>query len=202
MKRNKTATYTGSDIPCNFPYVTVQLTIYNEEKVVDRLIAHVSKLNYPRNSLQIQILDDSTDITSEIALQKVHDLILQGIDVEYIHRKNRSGYKAGALKNGLDSAKGELILILDSDFICPESLLLNLVGHFSDSRLGMVQARWGHINKDYSLLTKIQAILLDGHFIIEQAVRATHGLFFNFNGSGGIWRKSCILDAGGWQCDT
>jgi cellulose synthase/poly-beta-1,6-N-acetylglucosamine synthase-like glycosyltransferase len=184
------------------PAVTVQLPIYNELYVADRLIEAVCRLDYPRERLQIQVLDDSTDETTRVAEQAVSRAAARGIDIVYVHRRDRTGYKAGALEAGLETATGEYIAIFDADFIPPADFLRRTVQYFTDPQVGMVQARWGHINQDYSLLTKIQSILLDGHFVLEHGARNRAGLFFNFNGTAGIWRRSAIIDAGGWEHDT
>jgi cellulose synthase/poly-beta-1,6-N-acetylglucosamine synthase-like glycosyltransferase len=184
------------------PVVTVQLPIYNEMYVADRLIDAVCQIDYPRALLEIQVLDDSTDETTSVAERAVRRNAARGIDITYIHRKDRTGYKAGALEAGLKLAKGEYIAIFDADFIPPADFLQRTIQFFSDPKVGLVQARWGHINQEYSLLTKIQAILLDGHFVLEHGGRNRSGLFFNFNGTAGIWRRSTIGDAGGWQHDT
>src|SRR5574339_1050344 len=184
------------------PVVTIQLPIYNEMYVADRLIDAVCRLDYPRELLEIQVLDDSTDETCEIAEIAVRRHALQGIDIKYFHRSDRTGYKAGALEAGLKAARGNFVAIFDADFLPSPDFLRRLLPHFSDPRVGMVQARWGHINQDYSLLTKIQSILLDGHFVLEHGGRHRAGRFFNFNGTAGIWRRVAIEDAGGWQHDT
>jgi len=184
------------------PVVTIQLPLYNEMYVADRLIEAVSGIDYPRALLEIQVLDDSTDETRSIAELAVRRLVAQGVDIKYIHRTDRTGYKAGALEAGLKVARGEFIGIFDADFIPPSDFLIRLMPHFNSPKVGMVQARWGHINQDYSLLTKIQAILLDGHFVLEHGGRNRGGRFFNFNGTAGVWRRSAIDDAGGWQHDT
>ena len=186
----------------HLPPVTIQLPIYNEMYVADRLIDAVCKLDYPRDLLEIQVLDDSTDETRVVAEQAVRRNVLKGIDITYIHRTDRSGYKAGALDAGMKQARGEYIAIFDADFIPPPDFLRRTVPFFGDPKIAMVQARWGHINQEYSLLTKIQAILLDGHFVLEHGGRNRAGLFFNFNGTAGIWRRTAIEDAGGWQHDT
>ena len=186
----------------NLPMVTVQLPIFNELHVVQRLISAVSSLDYPKDCLQIQILDDSIDETKEICEKEYAKLIEQGFDVELIHRNDRVGYKAGALENGMKSAKGEYIYILDADFVPEPDVLHQMIHFFTDERVGMVQTRWGHINKSYSLLTRVQALFLDGHHAVEQTARSRSGRFFNFNGTGGILRKSAIIDSGGWQHDT
>jgi len=184
------------------PSVTVQLPIYNEMYVVDRLIDAVCRLDYPRDRFEVQVLDDSTDETESIAELAVRRAALQGLDIKYIHRTDRTGYKAGALEAGMKQASGEFITIFDADFIPSSDFLQKTIHHFTDPAVGMVQARWGHINQDYSLLTRIQSILLDGHFILEHGGRNRAGLFFNFNGTAGVWRRSAIEDAGGWQHDT
>jgi len=184
------------------PVVTIQLPLYNEMYVADRLIGAVCRIDYPREQLEIQVLDDSTDETQSIAELAVRRFAAQGIDIKYYHRTDRTGYKAGALEAALKVARGEFIAIFDADFMPTADFLTSLMPHFRDARVGMVQARWGHINQDYSLLTKIQAILLDGHFILEHGGRNRGGRFFNFNGTAGVWRRTAIDDAGGWQHDT
>src|SRR5258706_5845058 len=184
------------------PVVTIQLPLYNEMYVADRLIEAVCSIDYPRDRFEIQVLDDSTDETRSIADLAVRRFAAQGIDIKYINRADRTGYKAGALEGGLKTARGEFVAIFDADFIPTEDFLTRLVPHFRDPKVGMVQARWGHINQDYSLLTKIQAILLDGHFILEHGGRNRGGRFFNFNGTAGVWRRTAIEEAGGWQHDT
>jgi len=184
------------------PVVTIQLPLYNEMYVADRLIEAVCRIEYPRDLLEIQVLDDSTDETVGIAQLAVRRFAAQGVDIKYYHRTNRSGYKAGALEAGLRAARGEFVAIFDADFIPSSDFLTRLMPHFANPRVGMVQARWGHINQDYSLLTKIQSILLDGHFVLEHGGRNRSGRFFNFNGTAGAWRRAAIDDAGGWQHDT
>src|SRR5665213_402281 len=184
------------------PVVTIQLPLYNEMYVADRLIEAVCAIEYPAGLLEIQVLDDSTDDTCSIAELAVRRFAAQGHDIKYIHRTNRTGYKAGALEEGLKVARGEFVGIFDADFIPTSDFLVKLMPHFADAGVGMVQARWGHINQDYSLLTKIQAILLDGHFVLEHGGRNRGGRFFNFNGTAGIWRRIAIDEAGGWQHDT
>src|SRR5438067_12780998 len=184
------------------PIVTIQLPLYNEMYVADRLITAVCRIDYPLDRLEIQVLDDSTDETRGIAELATRRLAEHGIDIKYFHRADRTGFKAGALEAGLKVARGEFIAIFDADFIPTSDFLTELMPHFRDSNVGMVQARWGHINQDYSLLTKIQAILLDGHFILEHGGRSRGGRFFNFNGTAGVWRRHAIDDAGGWQHDT
>jgi cellulose synthase/poly-beta-1,6-N-acetylglucosamine synthase-like glycosyltransferase len=184
------------------PTVTIQLPIYNEMYVADRLIDAVCEIDYPRDRLEIQVLDDSTDETTSVAARAVRRNAERGIDIKYIHRTDRTGYKAGALEAGLKVARGEFVAIFDADFIPTQDFLQRTIHYFSDPKVGLVQARWGHINQDYSLLTKIQAILLDAHFVLEHGGRNRAGLFFNFNGTAGIWRRTVISDAGGWQHDT
>jgi len=184
------------------PPVTVQLPIYNERYVVDRLIRAACALDYPADRLEIQVLDDSTDDTSRRAAAVVEEMRRRGHDVRHVRRGHRRGFKAGALAEGLAQARGQLVAVFDADFVPAPSFLLDLVHHFSDPRVGMVQARWGHLNREYSVLTRIQSIFLDGHFVIEHAARHRAGRFFNFNGTAGIWRRACIESAGGWQSDT
>jgi cellulose synthase/poly-beta-1,6-N-acetylglucosamine synthase-like glycosyltransferase len=184
------------------PKVTVQLPIYNEMYVADRLIDAVCQIRYPRELLEIQVLDDSTDETQIVAERAVMRNALAGVDITYLHRTDRTGYKAGALDEAMKVAKGDFIAIFDADFIPSTDFLERTVPYFGDERIAMVQARWGHINQDYSLLTKIQSILLDAHFVLEHGGRNRAGMFFNFNGTAGIWRRTAINDAGGWQHDT
>jgi cellulose synthase/poly-beta-1,6-N-acetylglucosamine synthase-like glycosyltransferase len=184
------------------PRVTIQLPIFNEMYVTERLIGAVAKVDYPRDLLEIQVLDDSTDETQAIARACVDRFRGAGLDITYIHRTNRKGFKAGALENGLALAKGELVAVFDADFIPEPDFLRRTVDFFTDPGIGMVQARWGHLNRDYSTLTQAQAILLDGHFVIEHTARNRSGRFFNFNGTAGIWRRAAIEDGGGWQHDT
>jgi cellulose synthase/poly-beta-1,6-N-acetylglucosamine synthase-like glycosyltransferase len=192
--------------PDEWPMVTVQLPLYNEMYVAKRLIRTVSALDYPRDRLHIQVLDDSTDETLEIVARAVEEQQNRGISIEHIQRTDRAGFKAGALERGLATAPGELITIFDADFVPHATYLREIVPYLVDpvtgAGLGMVQACWDHLNRDYSLLTRIQAIFLDGHFLVEHAARNRSGCFFNFNGTAGIWRKQAILDAGGWQHDT
>ncbi len=184
------------------PPITIQLPVFNEKYVVERLIEKVAMMRYPRNLLQIQVLDDSTDDTSTIAKKKCDEIRARGIDIAFIHRTDRSGFKAGALENGLKTATGEFVAVFDADFLPDEDFLEKTIHYFTDSKIGMVQARWDHENRRYSLLTECQSILLDGHFMIEHTARNRSGRFFNFNGTAGMWRKSTIADAGGWQHDT
>ncbi len=184
------------------PKVTIQLPIFNEQYVTERLLQKVSEMDYPKDKLHIQILDDSTDETQEIAQNKALELKSLGYNVDYHHRTNRTGFKAGALENGLKHTDAEYLLILDADFSPQASLLQNTIHYFTNPNLAVVQTRWGHINRNYNLLTRIQAILLDGHLQIEQTARCRSGRFFTFNGTAGIWRKQAIEDAGGWEHDT
>jgi cellulose synthase/poly-beta-1,6-N-acetylglucosamine synthase-like glycosyltransferase len=187
----------------DLPYVTVQLPLYNEATVAARLLDHVAAIEWPRSRLEIQVLDDSTDETRALVRHKVDSLREGGLDVVYIHRVDRTGYKAGALDNGLKVAKGALIAIFDADFLPQRDFLRAVVPHFmADERVGMVQARWGHLNREHSLLTRTQALMLDGHHLVENRARASAGWLFNFSGTGGMWRKEAIASAGGWQHDT
>src|SRR5262245_29438115 len=184
------------------PPVTIQLPIYNEMYVADRLIDAVCRLEYPRELLEIQVLDDSIDETRSVAEQAVRRNAARGIDITYLHRTDRTGYKAGALEAGMKVAKADFIAIFDADFIPTPDFLMRTVPFFVDPAIAMVQARWGHINQEYSLLTRIQSILLDGHFVLEHGGRNRAQHFFNFNGTAGVWRRQAIDDAGGWQHDT
>ena len=187
----------------DWPVVTVQLPIFNEMYVVDRLIEAVCDLDYPKDRLEIQVLDDSTDETRDRAEMSVQRQLARGFDIKYLHRTDRTGYKAGALEAGMREARGEHIAIFDADFVPPSDFLRRTVPHLvHDSGLAVVQARWGHLNDEYSLLTRVQAVLLDGHFVLEHGARNRSGCFFNFNGTAGIWRRTAIADAGGWQHDT
>jgi cellulose synthase/poly-beta-1,6-N-acetylglucosamine synthase-like glycosyltransferase len=184
------------------PRVTIQLPVFNEMYVVERLIDAVARIDYPRDLLEIQVLDDSTDETQGIARSRVAWLKEQGVDIAYVHRDNRQGFKAGALQEGLASARGELVAVFDADFVPARDFLRRSVHFFTDDRIGMVQVRWEHLNREYSHLTQAQAIFLDGHFVIEHTARNRSGRFFNFNGTAGVWRRATIEDAGGWQHDT
>jgi cellulose synthase/poly-beta-1,6-N-acetylglucosamine synthase-like glycosyltransferase len=186
----------------DWPAVTVQLPIYNERLVIERLIDAVAALDYPSDRLSIQVLDDSTDETVSLARARVVRHQLRGINIAYVRRADRVGYKAGALAYGLESAPGEFIAIFDADFVPEPDFLRQVIPHFAGPQVGAVQARWGHLNAEYDSLTRAQALALDGHFMIEQTGRSQTGLFFNFNGSGGVWRRTCIEQAGGWQDDT
>ena len=195
----------NTDAPRQFeelPRVTVQLPIFNEQFVIDRLIEAICAMEYPRDRLEIQVLDDSTDETQQVASAIVARYAALGHPIEYIHRTNRHGFKAGALDAGLNVAKGEFVAIFDADFVPPPDWLMQVIHHFAEPEVGMVQTRWTHLNRDYSILTQIEAILLDGHFVIEHGARCRSGDFFNFNGTAGMWRIQAIRDGGGWQHDT
>lgn len=188
--------------PSEVPLVTIQLPLYNEMYVVERLLKNIAEIEYPRDKLEIQVLDDSTDESVTKTGIIVNDLRKGGLDIIHIRRKIRSGFKAGALKEGLNTAKGEFIAVFDSDFMPEKDWLLQTLPYFKDKETGMVQTRWGHINRDYSLLTRVLAFALDFHFIMEQSGRNFGKHFMNFNGTAGVWRKACILDAGNWNGDT
>ncbi|MBZ0112324.1 MAG: glycosyltransferase family 2 protein [Thermoanaerobaculia bacterium] len=188
--------------PSTWPIVTVQLPLYNERFVVERLLEAIVHLDYPRDRLEIQVLDDSTDETSSLVAAQVERWSSLGIDIRHLHRKQRDGFKAGALAAGMEVARGDLLCVFDADFVPESDFLRHLVPHFEDPEVGMVQARWEHLNREDSLLTQVQAILLDGHFAIEHTARNRSGHFFNFNGTGGIWRRQAIVDAGGWSAET
>ncbi|HIA00429.1 MAG TPA: glycosyltransferase [Myxococcales bacterium] len=186
----------------DLPLVTIQLPTFNEMYVVERLINATCGIRYPSDKLQIQVLDDSTDETTEIARQCVKKWTEKGMNIELMHRSNRMGYKAGALEAGTESAHGEFMVVFDADFVPQPDFLESTIHYFTDTSIGMVQVRWAHINRNFSMLTRAQSVLLDGHFIIEHTARNRSGRFFNFNGTAGIWRRSTISDAGGWQHDT
>lgn len=188
--------------PEETPYITIQLPVYNEMYVMERLLDNIAKIDYPKDKLQIQVLDDSTDETVESTAQHIKKIQATGLDITHITRTDRSGFKAGALKEGLKIAKGEIIAIFDSDFLPEKDWLKRTVPYFKDEAIGVVQTRWGHINRNYSILTKIQAFALDAHFTLEQVGRNSKGHFINFNGTAGLWRKACIIDAGNWEGDT
>lgn len=190
------------NMPEEYPKVTIQLPLYNEFYVVERLLHSVCAIEYPTDKLEIQVLDDSTDETVDLASRLVKEYSEKGINIKYLHRDNRQGFKAGALKEGLEVAEGEFIAIFDADFLPKKEFLMETLPYFGNSEIGMVQTRWEHINEDFSFLTRAQALALDGHFVLEQQVRNNAGFFMNFNGTAGIWRKSCIIDAGNWQPDT
>jgi len=198
IKKNFYRNYSVKD----WPKVTIQLPIFNERYVVERLIQSVCRFDYPQELIEIQILDDSTDDTVDIAQTVAKQMKDQGFDIQYIHRNNRTGFKAGALKEGLKTAKGELVGIFDADFIPTPNFVKETIPYFADPKIGMLQTRWGHINSDYSSLTRAQSMGIDGHFGLEQASRSWNGFFMNFNGTAGVWRKTTIEDAGGWQADT
>jgi cellulose synthase/poly-beta-1,6-N-acetylglucosamine synthase-like glycosyltransferase len=200
--------------PEDLPFVTLQLPIYNEQFVIDRLIDACCRIDYPRDRFEIQVLDDSTDETVQVAQAIVQRYAAGGVHtpehpeplppqpILYLHRTNRHGYKAGALEEGLHTARGELVAIFDADFVPPADWLHRVVHHFAEPGVGMVQTRWTHINRNYSFLTQVEAILLDGHFVLEHGGRSRSGVFFNFNGTAGMWRRQAIDEAGGWQHDT
>jgi cellulose synthase/poly-beta-1,6-N-acetylglucosamine synthase-like glycosyltransferase len=210
--RNKRKAAHSSEPPAHFPedhlpFVTVQLPIYNEQFVIDRLIDACCRIDYPRDRFEIQLLDDSTDETTLVAESIVQRYATgaEGLPpqpIHYIHRTNRHGYKAGALEEGLKTAKGELVAIFDADFVPPPDWLRRVVNQFTDPTIGMVQTRWTHLNRNYSFLTQVEAILLDGHFVLEHGGRSRAGVYFNFNGTAGMWRRQAIDEAGGWQHDT
>ena len=205
-RHKKNATHGPTRQFTELPFITIQLPIYNEQFVIDRLIDACCNLDYPRGRLEIQVLDDSTDETSQVAeaIVERYRVGFNGVPqpIFYIHRTNRYGYKAGALDHGLKTAKGELIAIFDADFVPPREWLMQVVHHLTDPGIGMVQTRWTHMNRDYSFLTQVEAILLDGHFVLEHGGRSRANVFFNFNGTAGMWRRSAIDEAGGWQHDT
>ena len=188
--------------PKEVPFVTIQLPVFNELYVMKRLLKNIAKIDYPKDKLEIQVLDDSTDESVETTAKHIKKIQEKGIDIQHIRRTNRQGFKAGALKEGLAIAKGEFIAIFDADFLPEPDWLLKTVPYFKDENIGVVQTRWGHINRNYSTLTKIQAFALDAHFTLEQVGRNSKGHFINFNGTAGIWRKETIFDAGNWEGDT
>jgi cellulose synthase/poly-beta-1,6-N-acetylglucosamine synthase-like glycosyltransferase len=192
----------GSFNEAELPLITVQLPLFNEMYVVERLVKAITEIDYPRHRLEIQVLDDSTDETVSIARATVENYARAGFDIHYLHRDDRIGFKAGALEGGMKSAKGELIAIFDADFVPRPDFLRKLVHYFTDQTVGCAQMRWAHINGSYNLLTRLQTIMLDGHFVVEQTTRNRSGNFFNFNGTAGIWRREAILLSGGWQHDT
>ena len=201
-KRKKKNTITELTIDHELPFVTIQLPVYNERYVMERLLKCVAELDYPSEKLEIQVLDDSTDESFNNTALHIKSLQKTGLDIQHITRKDRKNFKAGALKEGLKIAKGEFIAIFDADFLPKPNWLKLVVPHFESEEIGVVQTRWGHLNRDYSLLTKAQAFALDYHFSVEQVGRNSKGHFINFNGTAGIWRKTCIFDAGNWQGDT
>lgn len=185
-----------------YPRVTIQLPVFNEMFVVERLIDTVCKIEYPREKLDIQVLDDSTDETQEICMNKVEEWRKKGVDISYLHRTDRTGFKAGALDKGLQVCKGEFVAMFDADFVPKEDFLEKTIHYFTNPNIGCVQTRWGHLNRDYSLLTYVQSVFLDGHFMMEHAARNRSGRYFNFSGTAGMWRKQAIAEAGGWEHDT
>jgi cellulose synthase/poly-beta-1,6-N-acetylglucosamine synthase-like glycosyltransferase len=210
--RNRKNAAKWSEPPMKFgegqlPFVTIQLPIFNEQFVIDRLIEAVCRLDYPRDRFEIQVLDDSTDETTEVA-REIVERYASGFagmppqPIVYLHRSNRHGYKAGALDKGLDVAHGEFVAIFDADFVPPPQWVMQVIHHFAEPEIGMVQTRWTHLNRNYSFLTQVEAILLDGHFVLEHGGRSRAGVFFNFNGTAGMWRRETISTAGGWQHDT
>jgi len=184
------------------PLVTIQLPVYNELYVMERLLNNIAKMDYPKDKLDIQVLDDSTDESFEMTKKHIELLRKTGLNIQHVTRKDRKGFKAGALKEGLNTAKGEFIAIFDADFLPKKNWLKNTIPYFKDEEIGVVQTRWGHLNRDYSILTRVQAFALDAHFTLEQVGRNSRGHFINFNGTAGIWRRECILDAGNWEGDT
>lgn len=201
-KKKKTEEIKPVYDPENTPKVTIQLPMYNELYVADRIIEVISQFDYPKDKLQIQVLDDSTDETKDVIAKKVAEVAARGINIQHIHRVDRTGYKAGALDAAMDRVEGEFIAIFDADFVPDPDFLQKTMPYFQNDNIGVVQTRWGHINKTYSILTELQAFGLNGHFAIEQGGRNSAGHFINFNGTGGVWRKKCIEDAGGWEHDT
>lgn len=188
--------------PDEIPYVTIQLPVYNELYVMERLLDNIAKIDYPKDKLEIQVLDDSTDESLQSTAKQIEELQRSGLDITHIQRTNRTGFKAGALKEGLKTTKGDFIAIFDADFLPEPNWLKRTIPYFKNEKIGVVQTRWGHINRNYSILTKIQAFALDAHFTLEQTGRNSKGHFINFNGTAGVWRKACILDAGNWEGDT
>ncbi|WP_390890549.1 glycosyltransferase family 2 protein [Tunturiibacter lichenicola] len=210
--KNKKNAAKWSEPPMRFteeqlPFVTIQLPIFNEQFVIERLIEAVCRLDYPRDRFEVQVLDDSTDETTAVA-QDIVERYARGFagmepqPIVYLHRSNRHGYKAGALDKGLDVAHGEFVAIFDADFVPPRQWVMQVIHHFAEPEIGMVQTRWTHLNRNYSFLTQVEAILLDGHFVLEHGGRSRAGVFFNFNGTAGMWRRETISTAGGWQHDT
>jgi cellulose synthase/poly-beta-1,6-N-acetylglucosamine synthase-like glycosyltransferase len=184
------------------PYVTIQLPVYNELYVMERLLSNIAELDYPKEKLEIQVLDDSTDESFATTKAQIKQLQSTGLDIQHVTRSGRGGFKAGALKEGLKTAKGEFIAIFDADFLPKADWLKLTIPYFKESEIGVVQTRWGHLNRDYSVLTKVQAFALDAHFTLEQVGRNSKGHFINFNGTAGVWRRDCIIDAGNWEGDT
>ncbi len=201
-KKYKTDPIFDFSIEEEIPFVTIQLPVFNELYVMERLLDNIAQIDYPKEKLEIQVLDDSTDESFEKTAKHIQKLQKTGLDIQHIVRKNREGFKAGALKEGLKIAKGEYIAIFDADFLPKKNWLKNTIPYFKDAEIGVVQTRWGHLNRDYSILTRVQAFALDAHFTLEQVGRNCKGHFINFNGTAGVWRKACILDAGNWEGDT
>src|SRR3954470_15629037 len=201
LKHRRRATLPAGQFE-ELPAVTMQLPVFNEVYVVERLLRSVSEIDYPKDRLHIQVLDDSTDDTRELTASCVAALRSRGFHAELIHREDRTGFKAGALATGLSAAEGDFVCILDADFVPQPDLLRSTIHFFTDPNVGMIQTRWGHLNRSYSLLTRVQAMFLDGHLLLEQTARSRSGRFFNFNETAGLWRRSCIEEAGGWQHDT
>lgn len=202
QKKSRNCKTFNLDNPKEVPNVTIQLPVYNELYVMERLLDNIAKIEYPKEKLEIQVLDDSTDESVTSTAQHIKTLQAKGLDIKHIRRKNREGFKAGALKEGLKTAKGEFIAIFDADFLPKKDWLKRTIPYFKDEHIGVVQTRWGHINRNYSVLTRIQAFALDAHFTLEQVGRNSKGHFINFNGTAGVWRKQCIIDAGNWEGDT
>jgi len=201
-KANKDCDTFDLSKPDEVPFVTIQLPVFNEMYVMDRLLENIMLIDYPKDKLEIQVLDDSTDETIETTRQHIERIKATGLDIKHITRTDRTGFKAGALKEGLKIAKGDFIAIFDADFLPKSDWLKHTIPYFKDEHIGVVQTRWSHINRDYSILTKIQAFALDAHFTLEQVGRNSKGHFINFNGTAGVWRKECIIDAGNWEGDT
>jgi len=201
-KRKKSRTENLNEPILNHPFITIQLPIYNEKYVVERLLDQTLKMNWPKDKIEFQILDDSADETTKILNSKIQNYKAQGFNINLVQRPNREGFKAGALKHGMTFAKGEFIAIFDADFLPDPEFLNRTIPIFNDEKIGVVQTRWEHINREFSLLTKLQAFALDAHFSVEQVGRNCAGHFINFNGTGGVWRRTTIEDAGGWQADT
>jgi cellulose synthase/poly-beta-1,6-N-acetylglucosamine synthase-like glycosyltransferase len=202
VRNRKNCTWVAKPLR-RYPRVTVQLPIFNERYVVERLIEGAARIRYPKDRLEIQILDDSTDETLELSRSLADRFAARGFQIQVFHRQDREGHKAGALREALKSSRGELILVFDADFIPEPSILEKVVPYFEeDEQLGLVQTRWGHVNPEFSFLTKAQALMIDAHFMVDQVARCSKGLFFSFNGTAGVWRRQCILDAGDWQVDT
>jgi cellulose synthase/poly-beta-1,6-N-acetylglucosamine synthase-like glycosyltransferase len=202
QKKEETCVTFDFSNPDEIPFVTIQLPVYNELYVMERLLTNIVKLKYPKEKLQIQVLDDSTDESVLSTEKHINELKDAGFDINHIKRTNRKGFKAGALKEGLENSKGEFIAIFDADFLPKENWLLETIPYFKNPKIGVVQTRWGHINRNYSTLTRIQAFALDAHFTLEQVGRNSKDHFINFNGTAGVWRKECIYDAGNWEGDT